>query len=102
LLLGAGFIVGGYCPGTSAVGAATGKTDAWLFIGGLLLGSVTFTLAYDTVAPLQNSTAWGRVLLHEYFHLPSAVMVFAVVLFAIGCFFAVGKIEAAVRRSVKS
>jgi len=43
----------------------------------------------------------GRTLLHDYFHVPSAVMVFAVVLFAVGAFFAVGKIEAAVRRSLK-
>ena len=72
-----------------------------MFIGGLLLGSVVFTLGYDSFSTFQNSTSMGRVLLHEYFHLPSAVMVFAVVLFAVGAFFAVGRIEAAVRRSIK-
>ncbi|MBI5549334.1 MAG: YeeE/YedE family protein [Deltaproteobacteria bacterium] len=101
LILGAGFIVGGYCPGTSLVAAASGKIDALLFIGGLLAGSLVFTLGYDSLASFQNSTAMGRVLLHEYLGVPSAVMVFAVVLFAVGAFFAVGKIEAAVRRSLK-
>jgi hypothetical protein len=39
-LVGAGFIVGGYCPGTSLVGAVSGKLDALLFIGGLLVGTL--------------------------------------------------------------
>ncbi|HEY3447549.1 MAG TPA: YeeE/YedE thiosulfate transporter family protein [Myxococcales bacterium] len=101
LLLGAGFIVGGYCPGTSAVGVGSGKTDAFLFVGGLMAGTVAFTFAYDAIGDFQKSTSMGRVLLHEYFHVPSAVMVLAVVLFAVGAFFAVGKIEAAVQRSLK-
>ncbi len=33
LLLGVGFIVGGYCPGTSMVAVATGKLDALVFVG---------------------------------------------------------------------
>jgi hypothetical protein len=97
LLFGFGFIVGGWCPGTSIVGIVSGKVDALLFVGGLVLGSTLFTLGIDNLAPLQNAGARGRVLLHEYFHVPSGVMVFAVALFAIGCFWAVGKIEVAVR-----
>jgi len=99
LLLGVGFVMGGYCPGTSLVAAASGKIDAFLFIGGVLLGTVAFTLSYDLFTTLQSSTARGRVLLHEFFHLPSGVLVLAVVLFAVGAFVAVGRIEAAVRRS---
>lgn len=30
-LLGAGLVVGGYCPGTALAGAAGGRVDAWLF-----------------------------------------------------------------------
>jgi hypothetical protein len=98
LILGAGFIIGGYCPGTSVVGAMSGKLDGLVFMVGLLGGSMTFTLGYDVLRPFHMKTAMGRVLLHEYFGLPSGVMVFGVVLFAIGCFFAVGRIEALVNR----
>jgi hypothetical protein len=98
LVLGAGFIVGGYCPGTSVVAAVSGKIDAWLFLGGLVLGSAVFTLSWDTLAPLANAGARGRWLLHDLFHVSSGVMVFAVALFAVGAFWAVGRIEAAVRR----
>jgi hypothetical protein len=38
LLFGAGFVVGGYCPGTSVAAAAIGRMDAWMFALGLLAG----------------------------------------------------------------
>jgi len=98
LLLGAGFIIGGYCPGTSFVGAASGKLDALFFLGGLFGGSMLFTVTYDLFGAFRDSTAMGRVLLHEYFGIPSGPMVLAVVLFALGAFAAVGKIEALVNR----
>jgi len=100
LLLGAGFIIGGYCPGTSIVGAASGKIDAAVFVGGILIGSTGFMVSFDAFATLHEKGAWGRVLLHEFFHVPSGVMVLAVALFAVGAFWATSKIEAAVRRSL--
>jgi uncharacterized protein len=42
LVFGAGFIVGGYCPGTSLSAAATGRKDAMLFILGMLAGVVAY------------------------------------------------------------
>jgi len=98
LILGAGFIIGGYCPGTSLVGSASGKVDAMLFVLGLFGGSLAFVLGGSTLVPLQNATPMGRVLLHEFFGMSSSVVVLGVVLFAIGCFVAVGKIEALVNR----
>ena len=38
LLLGVGFVVGGYCPGTSLVALATGKLDALVFVAGVFAG----------------------------------------------------------------
>lgn len=101
LLVGFGFIVGGWCPGTSIVGVVSGKIDALLFMGGLVAGSALFALGFDSLRPVQDSGARGRVLLHAYLHVPSGVMVFAVALFAVGCFWAVGRIERAVKASVE-
>ena len=98
LLLGVGFIVGGYCPGTSLVATASGKLDGLLFIGGLFFGSMIFTFNYEALLPFHKSTALGRVLLNEYFGLPSGMVVFGVVLFAIGAFWAVGHIEKLVNK----
>ena len=38
LVFGAGFFIGGYCPGTAVVACAAGRTDAWVFALGLLAG----------------------------------------------------------------
>ncbi|MCK7536090.1 MAG: YeeE/YedE family protein [Marinilabiliales bacterium] len=47
VIMGAGFIMGGYCPGTSFCGASIGKIDAFVFIGGLFLGVFIFGIGYD-------------------------------------------------------
>jgi len=101
LLLGAGFIIGGYCPGTSLVASASGKVDGMLFVVGLVLGSAVFTLGFESFGSFQNATAMGRVLLHEYLAVPSGVVVLAVAVFAVFALWAVGKIEKLVNRRVK-
>jgi hypothetical protein len=93
LLLGIGFVVGGYCPGTSIVGVMSGKIDALFFVAGLFLGGLAFTIGYDGFQHFHESGLLGRVLLHEYFGIPSGVMVMLVVLFAIGSLYAVTRIE---------
>lgn len=93
LLVGAGFIVGGYCPGTSIVATVSGKIDAALFIGGIALGTVVATLGAAGLAPLADSGTRGRLLLHEWLGLSSGVVVFAVALFAVGAFALVARVE---------
>lgn len=46
VLVGIGFAVGGYCPGTSVVGLFSGRLDALVFLVGLLLGTVVFAGLY--------------------------------------------------------
>ena len=45
-LVGAGFAVGGYCPGTSVVGFFSGRLDAFMFLIGLLAGTFAFAGFY--------------------------------------------------------
>ena len=42
LIMGVGFVVGGFCPGTSLVAAATLKIDGILFVAGALFGVYLF------------------------------------------------------------
>ncbi len=49
ILLGLGFAVAGYCPGTGLTAAATGRIDAYFFILGGLLGAGAYMLTYSTV-----------------------------------------------------
>ena len=45
--VGAGFAVGGYCPGTSVVGAMTGRLDGVVFAVGMIVGIWLFSLNFD-------------------------------------------------------
>jgi hypothetical protein len=42
LVFGAGFIVGGYCPGTSIAAMATGRKDGAMFALGMLAGVIAY------------------------------------------------------------
>ncbi|MDD2811093.1 DUF6691 family protein [Rhodoferax sp.] len=44
--VGAGFAIGGYCPGTSIVGLFSGRADAMVFLLGLMLGTFAFAGIY--------------------------------------------------------
>ncbi|MGC9344198.1 MAG: YeeE/YedE thiosulfate transporter family protein [Bacteroidales bacterium] len=46
VIMGAGFIMGGFCPGTSFCAASIGKLDALVFIGGLFIGILIFGEGY--------------------------------------------------------
>ena len=61
VLFGAGFLVGGLCPGTSCVAAAAGRIDGLGIIGGMLLGVAGFNAVFDWIAPFYDSTALGAV-----------------------------------------
>ncbi len=50
LLLGAGFAVAGYCPGTGLGAAATGRKDALVFVLGALLGAAAYMLSHAWIA----------------------------------------------------
>lgn len=42
LLFGVGFVAGGWCPGTAAVGLGSGRLDALVFLIGAMAGSLVF------------------------------------------------------------
>ena len=45
-LIGLGFAIGGYCPGTSMVGMSSGRLDALVFVLGLFIGTTAFAGFY--------------------------------------------------------
>ena len=88
LLLGIGFVIGGYCPGTSVVSAATGRLDAVVFLIGLLAGLLGFGEMYPAIAQWTSVTSLGVVTLPAFLQLPYGLVVLAVVVTAIGAFVA--------------
>lgn len=86
LVLGAGFVVGGYCPGTACVGVATGRIDALVLFVGIFAGIFGFNELYPLVSGFYNSTDMGQLTLPQVTGLPYGLLVFAVVLMALGGF----------------
>lgn len=65
-LIGLGFIMGGFCPGTAFTAIAIGKIDAMVFIGGIFVGIFFFGETYDLLwSDLHKSTNLGPLLMHE-------------------------------------
>lgn len=67
VILGFGFIIGGYCPGTSLVAAVTLKLDGIFFVAGVLLGIFVFGQAVPHFWDFfQTSGDLGRVTLADW------------------------------------
>lgn len=65
LLLGLGFAVAGYCPGTGLTAMATGRIDALMFVIGGLVGAGVYMLTYGSITdtPLLDNIAGGEATL---------------------------------------
>ena len=86
LIAGLGFIIGGYCPGTSMVAVATGKLDAMIFVAGMIFGILVFGEMFPGIENFFNSGFMGTVTLPSYFNLSYGLVVFLVVFMAVGAF----------------
>jgi len=93
LLLGFGFVVGGYCPGTSLVAAATGRWDGLVFVLGVMAGILGFGEAFPLVKGFYESGDLGRLTLPQVLHLPYGLVVFLVVVVAVAGFAGAGWVE---------
>jgi rhodanese-related sulfurtransferase len=93
LIMGAGFIIGGFCPGTSLVSMATLKIDGLFFALGTLFGIFLFGESVDLFEGFWNSSYMGRFTLPELFGVDAGVVVVLVVLMALGMFLGAEKLE---------
>jgi hypothetical protein len=86
LIMGVGFIVGGFCPGTSLVAVSVFKIDGLFFALGTLFGIFLFGESVDQFATFWNSSYMGRFTLPELFGLPTGTVVILVVIMALFMF----------------
>ena len=87
LIMGAGFVIGGYCPGTSFVGLATLKTDAIFYLVGAFLGMFVFGEMIPYLYRFFTSGFLGDSLtLPKVLGVSPGVVGFVVILIALGGF----------------
>ncbi len=67
-LFGIGYVLSGYCPGTSVAGAATGRIDALLTMAGIGAGSYQFAVYYPRIERFYLSSPMGTATVPRLFH----------------------------------
>ena len=93
LLLGAGFIISGFCPGTSIVASASGSIDGFVAFAGVICGSLLFSEAFPLLQDFYTSGAKGQLFLYNLLGIPPYLLAAFVTLMAIGAFMGAEKLE---------
>jgi len=86
VIMGAGFILGGYCPGTSFCAASIGKLDALAFIGGMFIGILIFTEGYPLWEGFYNANFMGSPVISEMIGTSRGFLTLLIILAALGMF----------------
>ena len=98
IIMGFGFALGGYCPGTSFCGVAIGKIDAMLFIAGLFIGVFIFSELYPLFQGIYNSHNLAGAKIYDMLGMSESVFAFLLIIAAIGMFYAAGIVEKKVKK----
>lgn len=80
VILGVGFGMTGYCPGTGLAAAASGRIDALVTVLGMFAGALAYIVIHPTVAaPLEKVANAGKKTLPDVTGVPAAVWVIGLV-----------------------
>ena len=93
LVLGAGFIVSGYCPGTSIVASASGNVDGVVTVGGVVVGTVIYSELLPGIKAFHLSGDIGQKFFWNLTGIPQPVLAFGVAAMAVGAFMLAEKSE---------
>jgi rhodanese-related sulfurtransferase len=87
LIMGLGFVIGGYCPGTSLVSAASLKLDGVMFFIGALIGVGILGETVGSFSHFWHSSYYGRYLLSDWLGWSVGAVLFSVVAMALVLFY---------------
>lgn len=102
LIMGLGFVVGGFCPGTSVCAAAIGKIDAMIFIVGAFLGVIVFAEGYPIFEPLYKAANLGNPRFFETLGMSQNVFAFIFIVVGLFSFWVASIVENRVNKISKA
>lgn len=97
IIMGIGFIMGGFCPGTSLCAVAIGKLDGWVFTIGLFLGIFIYSQAFSSLDNLFYAGDMGHIKINEYLGISAGWFAFWFSIIAVVVFY----ITTLIRRKTK-
>jgi len=93
IIMGAGFIMGGFCPGTGLSAMSIGKIDAMVYVAGGLTGAFLFGATYPYLQDLANGSFRGPVKIDQALGLPTGVFILLLITVAVAMFWIGEKAE---------
>lgn len=86
VIMGIGFVLGGYCPGTSATALSIGKIDGLFFIIGLFGGVLIFGEFFETFSQLFSGNYFDKELVYNSLGMSRGWFVFWLIFIALMAF----------------
>lgn len=86
IIMGAGFIMGGFCPGTGLCALSIGKIDAMVFFAGGLTGAFLFAETYPLILDLANGSYKGPLKINEVMGISPGLFSFILIIAAVVMF----------------
>ena len=83
VIMGAGFIMGGFCPGTGLSALSIGKIDAMVFFAGGLTGAFLFAETFPLIQNLANDAYKGPVKINEVMGISPGLFIFLLIVAAV-------------------
>ena len=83
IIMGAGFIMGGYCPGTGISALSIGKIDAMIFLIGGLAGAFLFAETYPYIQTIFLGNYKGEMRIDEWMGVSTGVFTLILIVVAV-------------------
>lgn len=83
VIMGIGFVAGGFCPGTSLCAVAIGKIDAIVYVIGIMVGVFIFSELFPFFESLYNGSFYGNLTLMDSFDISPYWFIFIFTIIAI-------------------
>lgn len=99
VIMGIGFIIGGFCPGTSIPAIAIGKLDALFYTIGIYIGIYLFSIGFPLYESFYGSGNLGNITLTQATGIPAYWFAIGFTVMALSAFGAVFYIEKKVRKN---
>jgi hypothetical protein len=98
IIMGIGFAMGGFCPGTSLCAAAVGRIDGLVFFGGMFIGVFLFSESFPLFENMYYSGSMGAKMINTVFGISPELFTFLLILMAIGMFYGAGWVQGKVKK----
>jgi hypothetical protein len=98
IIMGIGFAMGGFCPGTSLCATAVGRIDGLVFFGGMFIGVFLFSESFPLFENMYYSGSMGAKMINSAFGISPELFTFLLVLAAVGMFIGAGWVQKKVKK----